>query len=121
MKGTRLAWIVGVNVTINESMIKYCGNAIEFVQYMPKKPIKHGIKVFAVCCAYTAVLLGFEFYVETDTVDDGMALGVVKRLIEGTGLTDNCGRMLYTDNWYSSMVLATTLFTDYCWRFCGTM
>ncbi len=63
----------------------------------------------------------FEVYVGTDTMDDGVALGVVKRLIEGVGLTENCGRTLYIDNWYTSIILATTFFTDYGWRFCGPM
>lgn len=62
MKGLRKSWIAGAKVTIDESMIRYMGRAVAFVQYMPQKPIKHGLKVFAVCCAYTAVLLGFEVY-----------------------------------------------------------
>ena len=43
-------------------MIKYMGRAITFVQYMPLKPIKHGIKVFAFFCAYTGHIIGFEVY-----------------------------------------------------------
>ena len=45
-KGLRRAWKSGQRVTIDESMIKYMGRAVPFVQYMPAKPIKHGIKVF---------------------------------------------------------------------------
>ena len=44
MKGMRGAWIAGQHVTIDESMIKYMGRAVTFIQYMPAKPIKHGIK-----------------------------------------------------------------------------
>ena len=47
MNGIMLAWIAGALVTIDESMIKYMGRAVSYVQYMPAKPIKHGIKVFA--------------------------------------------------------------------------
>jgi hypothetical protein len=82
MAGLRLAWVAGERVTIDESCIKYMGRAIAFVMYNPKKPIKHHVKVFAVCCAYTAVLLGFEVYCGvSDDIDDS-ALGVVKRLLQ---------------------------------------
>jgi hypothetical protein len=53
--GLRLAWIAGQMVTIDESCIRYMGCAVSFVMYNPKKPIKHHLKVFAVCCAYTAL------------------------------------------------------------------
>ena len=36
---------------------------------MPAKPIKHGIKVYAVCCSYTGYLYGFEIYVGKENVD----------------------------------------------------
>lgn len=46
------AWIAGDKVCVDESMIKYMGRAVTFIQYMPlKEPIKHGIKVF-VCVAH---------------------------------------------------------------------
>jgi len=78
MKGMRNAWTTGKNIVIDESMIKYCSRAIKFVQYMPKKPIKHGVKVFAVCCAYSTVLLGFEVYTGAENnVTDNSALAVV--------------------------------------------
>lgn len=40
-----------------------------FIQYMPHKPIKQGIKVFAVHCIYTEVLLDFEVYCGSDSAD----------------------------------------------------
>lgn len=42
-KGLNQVWSGGKNLSLDESMIKYCGRAIAFVQYMPAKPIKHGI------------------------------------------------------------------------------
>ncbi len=87
---------------------------------MPKKPIKHGIKVFAVCCTFTAVLLGFEVYLGSeDSMSDQSAIGVVERLVETAGLTKTRGRILYTDNWYTSISLAKILFDKYRWWFCG--
>ena len=62
MKGLVCAWNAGEKVTIDESMIRYNGRTVDFVQYMPCKPIKHDIKLFAICCSVAAVLLGFEIY-----------------------------------------------------------
>ena len=50
----------GMNITIDESMIQYSGRAVSWVQYMLAKPIEHGIKVFAACCAYSGVLLAYD-------------------------------------------------------------
>ena len=59
---------------------------------MPIKPIKHGIKVFAICmCAYTEVVLGFEVYCGSDSVagDKSSALAtVVERLLNNNHLNN---------------------------------
>ncbi len=54
-------------------MIKYCGRAVAFIQYMPAKPmIKHGIKVFCVCCAISGIMLAYEVYCgDKDKKTDG--------------------------------------------------
>ena len=118
----RNAWIVGKRITIDESMIKYCGRAVSFIQYMPKKPIKHGIKVFALCCAYTGYLLGFEVYLGKDTeTNENSALQVVDRLINKADLIHLKGRILYADNWYTTTRLAKFLYETYRWLFVGTV
>ena len=66
MKGMRGVWNAGKNVTVDKSMIKYMGRAITYVQYMPAKPINHGIKVFSICCALSTVILGSEVYFGQD-------------------------------------------------------
>jgi hypothetical protein len=115
MNGTRHAWNAGEMVTIDESMIRYNERTGDFVQlqYMPRKPIKHGIKVFAICCSITVVLLGFEVYVGKETI--------VERLINESGLSLARGRTLFMDNWYTSVGLAKLLFEKYGWRLCGTV
>ena len=49
----------GKHVTIDESMIWYMGRAISYVQYMPAKPIKHGIK--AGTCVHHMLEIGVRF------------------------------------------------------------
>jgi len=63
-----LCWILGDPAVINESMVKYKGKFISFVQYMPAKPIKHGIKIWCMCCAYTGLLVVFEVYTGAEAV-----------------------------------------------------
>ena len=42
---------------VNESMIAYNGRYCGFKQYLPIKPITHGIKVFVMCYAVTRYIL----------------------------------------------------------------
>ena len=62
LMGLAAAWVAGKHITIDESMIKYKGKYVGFVQYMRDKPIKHGLKVFSCNCSYTAVLLAAFVY-----------------------------------------------------------
>ena len=115
-------WIAGSIVCIDESMILYTGRAIIFVQYMPLKPIKHGIKVFVLTCK--SHTLRWEIYCGKDHNEDynidSSDEAVVNRLITDAGLTLQSGRILYTDNWYTLIKLARTLFERYNWLFVGT-
>jgi hypothetical protein len=49
MASIKACWNAGDRVAIDESMIRYRGRAVSFIQYMPRKPIKHGLKVLAIC------------------------------------------------------------------------
>ena len=60
IKVMRGVWTARKHVTIDESMVKCMGRAITYIQYVPAKPINHGIKVFAICCALYTILIGFK-------------------------------------------------------------
>jgi hypothetical protein len=121
-KGLRKVWTAGQHVTIDESMIKYCGRAVAFVQYMPAKPIKHGIKVFCICCAVSGIMLAYEVYCgNKDKKTDGTSVQVCDRLVNEAELTKSRGRTLYTDNYYTSIKLAKHLFEKYRWTLVGTI
>lgn len=121
MSGMNNGWISHKKVATAKSMIKCGGRAIVFVQYMPKKLFKPGIKVFAVCwllfavcCAFTAVLLWSEVYVVSANTDDpNTAVEVVKCHMTNDHLVGACGHILYTDN-------AKIMYEEYEWHFCGT-
>jgi hypothetical protein len=121
MNGMKNSWTAGKHVTIDESMIRYMGRAISYVQYIPAKPIKHGIKVFALCCAFSAVILAFKVYVGKEDDADGTAVGICNELCVDAGLTESSGRTLYTDNYCTSVKLAKHMFDEYGWTIVGTI
>jgi hypothetical protein len=97
-------WILGERIYVDKSIIKYMGRFVSFVQDMPTKPIKHGIKVYALCCSYTSYLYRFEIYTgKGGTAEDGSPTGVISRLLYGAGATGTTGHILYTDNFYTSL------------------
>jgi hypothetical protein len=98
------AWILRKRICVDESMIKYTGRAILFIQYMPVKPIKHGIKVFALCCAHTGYVYHFEIYTGKESKLDGSPGAVVKRLLLGANIGASKGRILYTDTFTPPLV-----------------
>ena len=63
-----------------ESMIKCMGKHIAFVWFMPNKPIKHGIKVYALCFSRSGVLCNFKVY--TVTGKSGTTVGTPNGLID---------------------------------------
>ena len=74
------------------------GQAISYVYYMPAKLIKHVIKVLALYCAFSAVILAFKVYVEKKDDTDGTAVGVCNDICVDAGLTESRGLIMYTDN-----------------------
>ncbi len=70
---------------------------------MPVKPIKHGIKVYALCCANMGYLYMFEVYTGKGSTPNGSPKGVISRLLHGAGATGTTGRILYTDDFYTSL------------------
>lgn len=89
---------------------------------MPAKPIKHCIKVYAICCSFTGYLYAFEIYTGIDHVADGSPRGVISRLLFSTGVTSatSSGRILYTDNFYTSQEVMKYIFFKYGMLLVGT-
>ena len=97
----------GEEVCIDESLIPFRGRII-FRQYIPNKRHRYGIKAFKLFSkgGYTyrmSIYAGKQPQPRIGSVADD----VVMRLMEGLL---NHGRTLYTDNWYTSVVLAKKLF-----------
>ena len=106
---------------MDESTIKYIGRAVTFVYYIPAKPINHDIKVYAICCGESAILLSYKIYCGLEEGFTNTALDICDLLIREAGLGVYRGRVLYTENWYTTMRLAVHLFETYGWTMVGTI
>ena len=87
-------------ISVDESMISYKGR-LSFLQYMPKKPKKWGMKAWVLADSKTAYTWGWDLYSgkEQNTSPDSLATRVVLRLVEGL---QNMGHHVYFDNFYTS-------------------
>lgn len=107
-------------LTIDEQLIPFRGRC-SFRQYIPNKPKRYGIKVFAMVDAKTYYCLKFEIYAgkqpQGSFASSNSPEDIVLRLIEPV---DGSGRNITTDNWYSSIPLATSLL-DRNLTFIGTL
>ena len=68
-------------ITVDEAMIPFKGRS-SIKQYMPNKPIKRGIKVWALADAKTGFVSSFDVYTgkKGDKVETGLGSSVVKNL-----------------------------------------
>ena len=89
-----------VHLSIDEMMIgTRC--RIPFLQYLPKKPTRFGIKVWVISESKTGYVLDFQVYTGAtdDVLKDGLGYRVVMDLIEQYQHKAHC---LFVDNFYSS-------------------
>ncbi|KFM59493.1 PiggyBac transposable element-derived protein 4, partial [Stegodyphus mimosarum] len=102
-------YTVGEFITIDEKLEAFRGRC-SFRQYIPNKPAKYGIKVFALVDARTFYTWNLEIYpglqpqgpyCVKNTPDE-----IVKRLCQNLY---GSGRNITTDNWYTSYNLAKDL------------
>eukprot|EP00117_Sycon_ciliatum_P041059 scpid73538/ scgid30091/ PiggyBac transposable element-derived protein 4 len=96
-------------VSIDEQMVAYKGR-LSFKQYMPAKPIKWGMKAYVLAEADTGYVCDWHLYTGKDdsdlqSADTAKRTQLVMRLI--TNLQP--GHIIYTDNYYTSPDLFTTL------------
>ena len=104
----------GRNVSIDEMMIgTRC--RISFLEYIPKKPTRFGIKVWVLAEAKTGYVLDFDIYTgaEADPVKKGLGYRVVMKLMEQYQGKGHC---VFIDNFYTSPQLLLDLLahSTYC-------
>ncbi|KAL4154028.1 hypothetical protein QTP88_001861 [Uroleucon formosanum] len=96
-------------VTIDEMLYAFRGRC-SFIQYMPAKPAKYGMKLYALCDAKTFYVYNFEIYCGKQKPGQFLVsnkpFDIVMRLIEPLKTSK---RNLTTDNYYGSYPLAQEL------------
>lgn len=107
--------------TIDEMLEKFRGRC-QFRQYLPNKPGKYGIKIFALCCARTFYTVKLEIYPGTQPPgpfqQSNKVIDVVERMVSpiiGTG------RNVTMDNWFVSVPMAKHLLDDHKLTVVGTI
>jgi len=93
-------------VSIDESMVKFTGRNSN-KQYMPKKPIKRGFKIWCLVDKH-GYLWNFEIYTGKvgDSVENQLGARVVKQLSQPI---QNKNHLLFFDNYFTSYPLMTYL------------
>lgn len=87
-------------------LVAFCGRC-GFIQYMPQKPAKYGLKYYALCDSKTFYTLNFTVQlVRPYGNNSNKPTDIVKRLVEPI---KNSNRNLTTDNYYTSYPLAEHL------------
>ena len=97
--------------TIDEMLHPFRGRC-SFIQYIPSKPAKYGVKMFALCDAKSFYTSNLEIYCgkqpDGPFAVSNIPADIVKRLISPI---ENSSRNLTTDNWYTSVPLSDYLLT----------
>ncbi|KAJ8968491.1 hypothetical protein NQ314_002279 [Rhamnusium bicolor] len=93
------------NVFIDETLVPFRGR-LKFLQYIKNKRHKFGIKMFKLCLekGYT-----YNFSVYCGKSKDEQMSVPSKIVLDLMGNLLDSGRTVYTDNWYTSVSLATEL------------
>lgn len=92
-------------VTIDEQLVPFRGKC-SFIQYMPKKPSKYGIKIFWLCDAKSSYAVDGCVYTgrkPNEPVQRNLGANIVKEL---TQTVKNSSRNVTMDNYFTSVSLA---------------
>lgn len=108
-------------VSVDEQLVGFRGNC-PFRVYMPNKPAKYGIKIYALVSASNFYTVSMEVYVGTQP--DGpykvtnSSKDLVLRLVEPIR---GSNRNVTADNWFASLELAVELLDQYSLTFVATI
>lgn len=104
---------VSAYITVDEMLEGFRGRC-SFRQYIPNKPARYGIKMFAMCDARTFYTSNIEVYVGKQPPGpynvSNTAKDIAIRMITPVSGT---GRHLTVDNWYGSIQLAKELLNEH--------
>ena len=80
LQSFRDRYVPGQDLSVDEGMIKYKGR-LYFRQYMPKKPVKFGIKVWMAADAKTGYVCNYDIYLGKQSTSDRAETGLVTKVV----------------------------------------
>ena len=96
----------GKHQVVNEAMIAFKGH-LSYIQYLPAKLMKCGIKVWLRCNSESAYLHKYEIYLgQQQNLPNGLAYDVATKLCQTIA---GHNHHAYCDNYYTSMPLLKQL------------
>ena len=87
-------YIPGQHLSVDEGMIRYKGRLF-FRQYMPKKPVKWGIKVWMAAEAKTGYVANYDIYLGKPSGDRGEVGLVTRVVLDLTKPFQHCNRHIF--------------------------
>ena len=106
--------------SIDEGMIGFRGR-VNYLQYMPLKPIKRGIKIFIRCDSETGYMNQFDVYLgkagEDDASENGFCFDIVDKLTKPIRYKYH---RVFFDNYYTSIPILVHLHKHGIYS-CGTL
>ena len=113
------------NIAIDEAMVKYKGRC-HFLQYLPAKPVKWGLKVWALCDSSNYYMASMNVYTGKRNDLEGVPLDIT---LTGLGEKVVCTlvkpylqkfHVVYMDNYFTSLPLFEYLYSENTYA-CGTI
>lgn len=103
------AYLPYENITVDEQLLTFRGRC-PFKQYIPSKPGRYGIKIWAACDSKTSYVYNCQVYSGKtgDQRERNQGKRVVLEMVEGL---EKSGRNVTTDNFFTSLELARELET----------
>jgi hypothetical protein len=114
----KAVWNVAKMCSVDEMMVRYKGKYCPSRQYMPKKPIKWGLKLWCLACAVSKFIYNFDVYCRKSNAtgvvpepsgpraESNLAEGVVLKMVDGM---ENKGHVVVMDNYFTGVCLLKKL------------
>jgi hypothetical protein len=100
-------WTPGWSVSVDELMVGFKGRTY-LRQYLPKKIIKWGFKLWGLCCGVSGFCIGFDPYTGQQPGEKPVT-GLGQRVVEKFAEKVQPGSVIFADNFFSSVPLAKSL------------
>ncbi|CAF2806939.1 unnamed protein product [Rotaria sp. Silwood2] len=103
-------FVPGENLTIDEQLVAFRGRCC-FVQYMPNKPAKYGLKFWLLCDVDSRYVLSIDLYTgkKDNIIQKNLASNVVLHLVDQLSNDVKQGRTITFDRYFTDIKLSEAL------------